>query len=248
VKNLSCDQLWSLAFLQGKDDHNLIDANLRGMLKDFLKMRRFKGKDIIQLMPCDMSTHNSMTRALHMTCFRCLEHRNNFREIFEVINCKRTLEEVASERDCFVSDLRVINSGESVREFRLEAEANNGLIILEQTKKEAVLQQLTAGKNGVTALAPDTRSDQVLNRPLRVYKKYPLCDHRPSNCTATGLSDLQLPFCETHGIMRVSENLTNAMLFVMLNTGLAAKINKKLSDKKIKLVSLFLFFFSSSNM
>ena len=190
------------------------------MLREFFKLRPFKEKEIIELMPCDMSTHNSMTKAEHMTCFRCQEHHDYLREMFEVINGTFTLKEVAKDRNCFVSDLLVINSGESVSFGKIiEGHARKCNFEIKIIIKETVLQELTKDKAAVPALANDTTADQVLRGPLRVYKSYPMQNHRPPGCTAEDIKDLQLPFCETHGIMRVSETLTNSMLSVIFMLG-----------------------------
>ena len=118
---MSLKSLWTICFLRGNDHIELMSRNLREV---FEKFKRLHGTEhvhensvrkIVGIFACDMSTHDSATEKDHMTCFRCGEAHSTFREIFVVEDGNgRTLEEIARDCNCFVSDLIDINSGDLV--------------------------------------------------------------------------------------------------------------------------------------
>jgi len=113
MKNLSCHNLWTLAFLNGKDSTNLLVRNLQECFKTFqsFHLTMQQGVTMICLMPCDMATHNALVDCPHMTCFRCLKEWSSFRVIFVIVIPKpgQTVGDLAEENDCSVDDIVAIN-------------------------------------------------------------------------------------------------------------------------------------------
>ena len=67
-----------------------------------------------------------------MTCFRCLEKRDDFRVMFEVVKETKSMRQIATERSCFVEDVQFPNTSVG--------------------KEEDVLKQLTTVGRGVSPL------------------------------------------------------------------------------------------------
>jgi len=63
IKNLSPKQLWTIAFFQGKDDEEMLEANCKSMVQELCSINRTKirGKEIIFKEPCDMATQKADT-------------------------------------------------------------------------------------------------------------------------------------------------------------------------------------------
>lgn len=125
MKNLSHKNLWTTAFLEGNDKPEMLKANLRetfqqvtGWKNKSLKMKEQPGKPepshrTIVLLPCDMSTHNSLTDAEHMTCFRCGRKHAEFRVMFTVVeDAQCTLQELAEKTLTSSKDLLQINTAD----------------------------------------------------------------------------------------------------------------------------------------
>lgn len=105
-----------MGFLNGKDDDLLVAANLQEPLaairSGYIQQPLLTEKKILAVMPCDMSTHNSITDAAHLTCFRCGNGLHAFRVMFEMRTVNgETIADIAKELDCDPLDLCMVNSG-----------------------------------------------------------------------------------------------------------------------------------------
>jgi len=97
------------------------------------------------------------------------------------------------------------------------------------------LTEMTEDKKTVTPLPASWDLNTPLqSRFVRVFRTFPLGNHRPEDCLATGFSDLQLIFCETHALMRTTESLTQAILPQMFQEKLADDLNRKLEEVGVR--------------
>jgi len=119
AKNLSPKNMWTVAFLLGKDDEKLARENLADTFDVFQKLEGRpleNGKKLTVVMPCDMVTHDELTKAAHLTCFRCGTPHGEFRTIFVVVIVNgKSLRDLAEEQGAFVQDLLRINQEGNVR-------------------------------------------------------------------------------------------------------------------------------------
>ena len=122
---MSHTNLWTVAFLKGNDKKDTLRANLS---KTFVDLRSWGRKtvmfkeekrEICVVTPCDMSTQNSLTEAVGMTCFRCKERHQDFRIMFAVVQVMCSLRELGTATDTSPQDLFALNSASAdiVSEF-----------------------------------------------------------------------------------------------------------------------------------
>lgn len=71
------------------------------------------------------------------------------------------------------------------------------------------------------------------NKRVRLFKTFPLVSERAGQSLLAGIRDERLVFCETHGIMRVTESIVGAGLGTAFNQGLLEKYNANLTRLKI---------------
>ena len=118
-KNLSHNNLWTVAFLKGNDKKSMLKKNVTKVFRDLKnwegKVVDCKGKNhpVITLVPCDMSTHNTVTEADHMACFRCKEKHENFRIMFEVVQVRCCMRELGTTTHTSPQDLLALNSADA---------------------------------------------------------------------------------------------------------------------------------------
>ena len=77
-------------------------------------------------------------------------------------------------------------------------------------------------------------SQGPINKKIRVFKLYFLKNIRPQGSLLEDIPDLQMTFCETHAIMRVSENIVKAALPSIFNQRMAATLNEALLKAGVK--------------
>ena len=102
-------------------------------------------------------------------------------------------------------------------------------------RQEKTLMEMTKERKTVTPLPEHWDLDTPLDgRSVRVFRAFPLLNHRPEESLATGFSDLQMVFCETHALMRISESLLQALLPKVFNEKLAEDLNAVLNKVNIR--------------
>ena len=125
-KNLSDTNLWTVSFLKGNDHTPMLKANLTQVFLDLKKWERNTIHNLQKIphsikivLPCDMSTHDSLAEMKQLACFRCREMHNLFRVLFEVKPVLCSLKQLASETQTFVGDLIALNTAtpDFVRRF-----------------------------------------------------------------------------------------------------------------------------------
>ena len=237
-KNLSHTNLWTVSFLKGNDHTPMLKANLTQV---FLDLKKWERKTIIFekvprsikiVLPCDMSTHDSLAEMKQLACFRCREMHNLFRVLFEVKPVLCSLKQLASETQAFVADLIALNTATAdfVRQFPSPVLFIYGAHCM-TCAQEKILKEMTKDDRGVNPLPLNWSEDTPLEgRLIRVFRTYPLQNHRPEGSLATGFSDVQFVFCETHALMRTTESIIQAALPQVFQENLAGELNKKLEE------------------
>ena len=88
MKNLSSNSIWQLAYLEGKDDNEMLKSNLVATFQELktLKSSNVAGTSIRIVMPADMKAHEEITDAggKKTPCFRCNEDVEDLDFICEI--------------------------------------------------------------------------------------------------------------------------------------------------------------------
>ena len=249
AKNLSCRHLWTVAFLEGKDDDALVSRNLQGPMQYVSQTSEYHDKKVVVVMPCDMSTHKSITGHTGIMCFRCGEDHKNLRTMFEVIEVKgQSLKDIALARQCFASDLKFINTGQSVSiSFPFTLVLEGALTGCFGCTKEPLFSAMTDNEERVGGLTFDNLETPFSGK-VRVFKLYTLKNLRSTGCSAENIPDLKFFPCETHGIMRGAEALTKAVLPTVFSEKDCGTLNARLEQLNIGFdLSIHRFFCKPNN-
>jgi len=98
-----------------------------------------------------------------------------------------------------------------------------------------LLKTLTeGGKGGDELTAEQKEGTTPIHGKVRVFREADLCNKRPEGSTIPNVPDKKLTFCVTHGKMRGTESIANAMVDVMDNEKTADKWNENLADLGIQ--------------
>jgi len=183
-----------------------------------------------------MSTHNTVTKADHMACFRCKEKHENFRIMFEVVQVQCSIRELANETHTSPQDLLKLNSAEDdLVSARLFLFLFVSVFIPCNVRQEITFREMTTERKTVMRLPENWDLNTPLSgRSVRVFRAFSLLNHRPENSLATGFSDLQMVSCETHALMRISESLLQALLPNVFHEKTAEMLNAALSKVDIR--------------